>query len=114
MPSRRYQDPLAIAVAMALLPTALLPPPLLQPPLLRCRFRRRTTPEQREAIPTMISNHRIPYGGDSGGGGSDPQKGEAARGITGCCSFCRWHLVSRIYSSRQLASIAGGEPKSDE
>jgi len=47
MPSRRYQDPLAIAVAMALLPTA-----LLLPPLLRCRFRRRATPERREAIPT--------------------------------------------------------------
>jgi len=43
MPSRRYQDPLAIAVAMALLPTALLPPPLM-----RCCFRR----ERREAIPT--------------------------------------------------------------
>jgi len=41
MPSRRYQDPLAIAVAMALLTTALLPPLLL-----RCRFRRRATPEQ--------------------------------------------------------------------
>jgi len=47
MPSRRYQDPLAIAVAMALLPTALLPPPLM-----RCCFRRRATPERREAIPT--------------------------------------------------------------
>ena len=47
MPSRRYQDPLASVVTMALLPTALLPPPLL-----RCRFRRRATPERREAIPT--------------------------------------------------------------
>jgi len=39
VPTRRYQDPLAIAVAMAL-------------PLLRCRFRWRATPERREAIPT--------------------------------------------------------------
>jgi len=50
MPSRRYQDPLAIAVAMALLPAALLPPPLL-----RCRFRRRATPERRDAIPTHLT-----------------------------------------------------------
>jgi len=49
MPSRRYQDPLAIVVAMALLPMALLPPLLL-----RCRFRRRATPERREAIPTAF------------------------------------------------------------
>jgi len=46
MPSHRYQDPLAIAVAMALL-SALLPPPLLW-----CGFRRRATPQRREAIPT--------------------------------------------------------------
>jgi len=48
MPNRRYQDPLAIAVAMALLPTVLLPLPLLW-----CRFHRRATPERREAIPTV-------------------------------------------------------------
>jgi len=47
MPSRHYQDPLAIAIAMALLPTALLLLPLLQ-----YHFHRRTMPERREAIPT--------------------------------------------------------------
>ena len=49
MSSRRYQDTLAIAVAMALLLTALLLPPLLQ-----CHLRRHTTLEWREAIPTIV------------------------------------------------------------
>jgi len=54
MPSRRYQDPLTIAIAMALLPL----------PLLWCRFHRHPTPERQEAIPThplfSCSVHRNP------------------------------------------------------
>jgi len=61
MPSRRYQDPLAIVITMALLPTALLPPLFLQ-----CRFRRRATPERREAIPTRFAHYLEDFTDDEG------------------------------------------------